>query len=481
MTTESGQGLGIAGEFVIDLVEIITVDGSTQNLSNKVINVTIFEDIENPFLTGDISFVDDHNIQNLLPLIGQELLKLKIRTPSMEADTEIIDSLFYIKSLASTLEINADNKIISFEFVSLEAMENQRKKMCRTLTGSFSSIVETVLRTDLKSTKDFHVDPTVGVKKIVATETSPIKFIKSICQQQAISQKFGSPTYMFFENLEGYHFRTLESLYQGPSIMEYTADSEGGYAERDRGYAHPIPELNKIRKSSLKMGNDSLSDSINGAYGSKVITHDIFNKIYSQTSYNYFESFEKEKHINYFNNRGKQSPIFSAVAIDDNKSTAADRPVKTYLMPVSFSDIDSRIDAHFTNFSGTHNFNGYDPDSWITRRTSMLNNFDAIEADIIIDGHTAVRAGEMVDLNLPSNNQGKQIRVNQIDRFYRGAFLIRNIMHRFAVDDTGNKHIMYMSCVADCVEEKIPDTDKNLVPEVYGKSNKKRPLTVNVA
>ena len=94
MTTESGQGLGIAGEFVIDLVEIITVDGSPQNLTNKVINVTIFEDIENPFLTGDISFVDDHNIQNLLPLIGQELLKLKIRTPSMEADTEIIDSLF---------------------------------------------------------------------------------------------------------------------------------------------------------------------------------------------------------------------------------------------------------------------------------------------------------------------------------------------------------------------------------------------------
>ena len=73
------------------------------------------------------------------------------------------------------------------------------------------------------------------------------------------------------------------------------------------------------------MGNDSLSDSINGAYGSKVITHDIFNKIYSQTSYNYFESFEKEKHINYFNNRGKQSPIFSAVAIDDNKITPPKR------------------------------------------------------------------------------------------------------------------------------------------------------------
>ena len=224
--------IGTAGEFVIDLAEIITVDGSVQNLSNKVINVTIFEDIENPFLTGDITFLDDYNIQNLLPLVGQELLKLKIRTPSMTGPHEIIDSLFYIKSLASTLEINADKKMISFEFVSLEAMENQRKKMSRTLTGSFSSIVEIILRSDLKSTKDFYVDPTVGIKKIVATETSPLKFIRSICQQQAISQKFGSPTYMFFETLEGYHFRTLESLYQDTSVMEYTADNEGGFTGR---------------------------------------------------------------------------------------------------------------------------------------------------------------------------------------------------------------------------------------------------------
>ena len=98
------------------------------------------------------------------------------------------------------------------------------------------------------------------------------------------------------------------------------------------------------------MGNDSLSDSINGAYGSKVITHDIFNKIYSQTSYNYFESFEKEKHINYFNNRGKQSPIFSAVAIDDNKSTAAD--VKSVLKSCNaficynYSEIQNHMPAY---------------------------------------------------------------------------------------------------------------------------------------
>jgi len=468
-----------AGDFVIDLAEIITVDGSPLNLTGKVTHVTIYEDIENPFLAGDISFMDDHNIQNLLPLIGQELLKLKIRTPSMEKPDEFIESLFYIKSLASSLKINADRKIISFEFISLEAMENQRKKMCRTLTGPFSSMVATILRTDLKSTKDFYVDPTSGIKKIVATETSPIKLINRI-SQQSISEKFGSPTYMFFETLEGFHFRTLESLYKENIVMNYTMDSEAGLFERDRGYSNVLRELNKIRKLSIKNGNDSLSDSINGAYGSKVITHDIFNKTYSQTGYNYFESFEFEKHINYFHG-GKQSPIFSAVAIDDNESNASDRPVKTYLMPVSFSDITSRSDAHFTNSSGRHDFSGYDPDSWIAKRTSMMNNYDAIEADINVDGNTAVRAGDMVNLTLPSTAQNKQAKENKVDRFYRGAFLVRNVKHKFTVSDGETKHVMSMSCVADCVEEQIPATNKNPVPKVYGKSNKKIPLTFNVS
>ena len=222
-----------AGEFEIDLAEIITVDGSSINLTNKVVTVNIFEDIENPFLSGDISFLDDHNVQNLLPLIGQELLKLKIRTPSMEKPAEIIDSLFYIKTLIASPPVNATRKVIAFEFISLEALENQRRTMCRTLTGTFSNIVENILRSDLKSTKDFYVDQTVGINKIVATDISPLKLIKNILKQ-SVSEVYGSPTYMFFETLEGYHFRTLESLYKEDSVMNYTSDSESGYTERKK-------------------------------------------------------------------------------------------------------------------------------------------------------------------------------------------------------------------------------------------------------
>ena len=227
------DAINVAGEFKVDLAEIITVDGSILDLTNKVVNIVIFEDIENPYLTGNISFIDDHNVQNLMPLIGQELLKLKIRTPSMKRPNEIIESLFYIKSLATSLEINQNKKIISFEFISLEGMENRRKTLHRTLTGTFSSMVETILRSDLKSTKDFYVDPTMGVKKIVATDISPIFLINSFVQQ-SISEKFGSPTYVFFETLEGFHFRSLESLYKEDAVMDYTSETESGFVEEKK-------------------------------------------------------------------------------------------------------------------------------------------------------------------------------------------------------------------------------------------------------
>ena len=44
---------------------------------------------------------------------------------------------------------------------------------------------------NLKSTKEFYVDPTVGIKKIVATDISPIFLINRFVEQ-AISEKFYS-------------------------------------------------------------------------------------------------------------------------------------------------------------------------------------------------------------------------------------------------------------------------------------------------
>ena len=475
------EGLTTAGDFVLDLAEIITVDGSPVKVTANVLSVILFEDIENPFISGSISFNDGLNIQNLLPLIGQEVLKLRLRTPSFETEEMIIDSLFYINNLSTVLDVNTNNKILNFEFISIEAMENSRKSVSRTLRGTCASIVETLLRNDLKCSKDFFVDPTKDGRIILGTDVSPMKIIRDMTNE-AISERHGSPTYMFFETLEGFHFRSLESLYKEKILMEYTSDGTGGHTPRKHGFSEVILELNKIRKVQKTNTNDSMADQKSGSYASTVITHDIFNKTYKESNYNYFESFKDERHINFFNGRGKQEPMIAKVALDDNGSTISDLPVKTFLLPVSFADIVSKQDGQYTNAitNDYKNIRGYDPDSFITKRTSMLNNYDAIAADIEVDGNTFIRAGNMVELNLPAQSAERMEEPDKVDRFYRGAFLIRNIKHSFTLSENENKHVMSLSCVSDCVDKEILGSEIDIVPKVYGKSKKINPLTINV-
>ena len=88
------DSIATAGEFVIDLVEIITVGGSTQNLSNKVVNVTIFEDIENKInKTKEFSkFLKKNKINNALIVVDLKTKKNIELSARNIADIKLTDA-----------------------------------------------------------------------------------------------------------------------------------------------------------------------------------------------------------------------------------------------------------------------------------------------------------------------------------------------------------------------------------------------------
>ena len=470
-----------AGDFILDLAEIILVTGDSADITDHVIGITLYEDIQSPLLAGTISFNDNANLKDLGPLLGQEILKLKIRTPSMKKDDEIIEAIFSLFNHTHSSNLNQDNTVHHYKFISMEAIEDARTKVCRPMSGTTSSIVSSVVRNDLKSKKHINEETSVGIRNIIGTEESPLKLIKRL-EEQAVSEKYGSPSYLFFENLDGFHFRSLESLYEQAPTQSFYQSSDGGYSTKLRGFTNVLEEFGAIRKLTCHTNINYLAWSSGGGYASELITHDIYNKKISHgNNYHYFNSFDKEKHINSFHGKN-QSPIHSKIAVDDNGSTVADFPSKTYLLPTSFSDDAKKIDAHYTDVLGnSKNFNGYNPASWLTKRTSLMSNLNVIAAEIEVDGNTLLRAGHMVEINLSPISPGKQEKKTKPDRFFNGAFLVRHIMHEFfdIKENRKGSHILRASCVKDCVEETLPSTDRNPEPKVFG-TNKEKPKIILV-
>ena len=95
------DGVSYAGEFILEKCEIVSCGDDRVDVSKELQQLDIYEDIDSPVLQGNLVFTDNFGLVNNLPIIGQETLRLKIRTPSVMSggsfgEEQIIDRLFYI-------------------------------------------------------------------------------------------------------------------------------------------------------------------------------------------------------------------------------------------------------------------------------------------------------------------------------------------------------------------------------------------------
>ena len=78
-----------AGDFTVDDCRLTLSSGVELDISGVLLEVQLYEDIDTPSVTGTVSFVNTDGLSNRGPIIGQEYLKLKIRTPTFTEEKNI--------------------------------------------------------------------------------------------------------------------------------------------------------------------------------------------------------------------------------------------------------------------------------------------------------------------------------------------------------------------------------------------------------
>ena len=295
-----------AGQFIVDELRLVTTTGLEVDLITSVLGITLFEDISAMAITGSISIIDSVDLSSHGPLLGQEYLHLKIRTPfETENKSNIIDfsdNAFIVHSVSKRQKLAGGVQGFVLSFASQELVKNQRLKVTQSLTDTWSNIVKKMLTETkyLNTKKRIDLEPTSGIKKFVAPNVRPMDIIV-MAMKQAIAVYKGEPTYLFYETLMGFNFRTLASLYNNAVLMEYTTFVPGTSSRPSIGTDGTVIDIYKDLQTILGYeiiaNNDSLVSYRTGMYGSKLITHDIISKSYETKIYNYHENCEYETHI----------------------------------------------------------------------------------------------------------------------------------------------------------------------------------------
>ena len=438
------------GDFNLATAEVITSAGLKINIKPNIIQIDIFEDMTRNSIAGEILLQDSGGFVSEGPIIGQEYLRLKIQTPSLTNERDIIDftkNVFVINSVSSRSEVANNGSVYLLSFSSSEIFKNQRTKITGSLTGTYSDIVKQMLDR-VNCQKKIFLEPTRGVKRITVPNLRPFEIIQMALQSasSAISDNF-SPSYVFFETFEGYNFRSLASLYAQPISQEYTNFVPGGQVKD--GIVNIETELKNIIDYEIVDNSNTLYNHTTGVLASKLIVHNIYSKSFKEYTYNYFDNFDDEKHITSYHD-GNQFPIFSDVAIEKDGSRNSDFPARTFLTSIS----EGETDVNNTTLDGTEPFVAPDPQNTLQERSSTINQLErGLILNISTHGNTSIHAGDIVRVDIPLVASIKTQKNRKNDRFYQGVFLVKKVKHEF--DFTINKHASILTLVKDSLSEKL--------------------------
>ena len=168
------------GQFDLQSATLITGEGTEVDLSNLVVQIEFYEDINANCVAGYIAIQDTVGLVNSAPIIGQEYLQILITTPSLtgqKSEINFTENLLHVTGIADQFEAGNNMSITTLEFVTSEFIHNRRTRIERQLQGEYSDLVKTLLEKDLTCKKDLYIETTVGVKHVNPCNHTPFKMI----------------------------------------------------------------------------------------------------------------------------------------------------------------------------------------------------------------------------------------------------------------------------------------------------------------
>ena len=411
------QVLRFAGDVSIDKVKIITAKGFYQDVGAQVINIQFYEDLFAPFITGSLILKDSLDLVNLFPFIGEEYLELEISTPTLDKNN--IKGKYYIYKMTNREMVGDKSVVYQLHFISVEAVVDLNKKTSRVFGDKISKLIEPFIKDKtfgLESDKKVIIEDTLNNTKYISNYWTPIENIMYLADTAINTNR--SPSYVFFENRDGFYFISLEKLYTAGVFQDFVYDK---YTRDDRAgggsVRNPEKDFKRILEISIPTAFDYMDRIRSGMLSSRQVSYDVTKKTYSAKNYNMFQRFEQQKHLNKYPINSDRS-IFKA---------------------------SSRIINYPKNFGNFNGFGDVTNAKSNQERISLLKLAEANKINITVPGRCDYTVGQKIKLDLKRIEPLSKKDGDTTDKMFSGNYIIAAINHY--VDK--QKHECYMEIIKE--------------------------------
>lgn len=396
---DSSSSLRFAGDVQIKEVQLNSLNGQVANVTGQVVSIEVYEDLFSPFISLSIVLQESVDYINLFPFTGEEFVDLTLVTPSMDTP---ITGRFYIYKITDREYTKEKEVVYAIKAISEEFLTDANSKVTKSFSGNVAEIAQRLLGKDgLNTKKKVHIEKTLNTTKFVANFWPPSKCLSYAATSSTSATS--SPTYLFYENRDGFNFRSVDELLKAQTHHKFIKDNYSRTPEADGvdSIKDPKEDYKRIIEFSVPVLTDYMNDIQNGRMKSRMISHDIVTKKYSVLDY----SVKTDKIPSTLLN---PNPAYS-------KYTSANAASTILTMPKHY--------ANFNNFTDTTSHKLYQ------RRLSFFQNLNKYKVNMQVLGRTDYTVGQIVDVYVPKATQLSKQDEDPRDMMLSGRYLVSAISH----------------------------------------------------
>ena len=265
----------MAGEskFKIKKCSLLPNDGSSldeeYNIARGAPIIDYYESVDSPTISMTVTFIDTDQVISRKGISGGEYIDLIIEVQGFDDFKLVQKKHNLILNSVKNVITETNKQIATLEFISVESYINETARVNKKFSGNVSQTVFELLIGDKKgiqTSKNLDKHDATNSYSFVGNLKRPFDTVQWLCPKtQSSTKNFG---FLFYENFDGYHFKSIEKLLEQEPSFTYT--------QTDKPYDDKVGTF-KILQNRVVQTNDIGMNLRMGMYANRTIYVDIIN------------------------------------------------------------------------------------------------------------------------------------------------------------------------------------------------------------
>ena len=391
------------------------------SLVNGILRMTYYESVLQDSIKANIVYGDVGNavegksaIEGL-PIVGTEDFRLEFEDNSenkIKVDMNV--------NTVTPIYEDSQKNVVSMELVSEEFLLNEmgETRLRSRFNGKVSEHIKQILEKNLKTEKKLHIEDALNEYNFIGNGRKPY-YMMNLLSKQGIPIDYDkrSAGFLFFETSEGFHFKSLEGLFNQKQKKSYIFNNSTDIQGTPAGYD------GKILKYQSNATLNVQSKMNMGAYKTKIVLFNAYNCEYVTETHS---AYDKEDAIE---SVGKGLPKFNTKFDGENKNEFT----RTTLYMVDSGCLPQGVTEDQIKANTADNFQAVLTLNQSIRRYNQL--FGGM-MEITIAGDFSLHAGDVIFVDIFSVQAEKDDTVN---RESGGLYIIADLCHFVNADGAYTK------------------------------------------